>query len=248
MDGRKREIRQEMRRRRRALSPAQRTGAGRAIARYVTALRAFREAPSVIGYVAADNEVPTAAILAAAHAAGKRVYLPRLDGGVMSFAEYERGADLRPGALGIAEPVGAPLGERDVADTFVIVPLLAWDGSGSRVGRGGGHYDRAFAGATRPACLVGLGYSFQQHAALPRDEWDLRLDWVVSERGAVCCWRGDDSSPSGKEGAQADVVPSDGADRHRAGRRAGLGGGRTPAPTGRRASSSDPGDRRSGSL
>ena len=247
MDGTKREIRQEMRRRRRALSATQRTAMGRAVARHVAGLRCFRDAASVIGYVATDNEVPTEAILAAAQRAGKRVYLPRLNGGTMYFAEYECGADLRPGALGIPEPLGAQLEERDVADAFAVVPLLAWDASGSRVGRGGGHYDRAFGGATRPRCLVGLGYTFQQHVALPRDAWDLRLDWVVTERGALCCWRGGESSPSGKEGAQANVVSSNGADHHRARRRAGLGGGHTPAPAGRRAGSSDARDRRSSS-
>jgi 5-formyltetrahydrofolate cyclo-ligase len=248
MDGTKREIRQEMRRRRRALSAAQRSAMGRAVARHVVGLRGFRDAGRVIGYVATDNEVPTEPILAAAHRAGKKVYLPRVSEGTMYFAEYERGAGLRSGALGIPEPLGAQLEERDVADAFVVVPLLAWDSSGSRVGRGGGHYDRAFGGLTRPACLVGLGYTFQQRAALPRDAWDLQLDWVVTERGALRCWCGGESPPSGKEGAQANVVSSNLADRHRARRRAGLGGGHTPAPAGRRTGSRNPRDRRSGSC
>jgi 5-formyltetrahydrofolate cyclo-ligase len=247
MDGTKRVIRQEMRRRRLALSAAERAAAELAVARYVADLAAFRDHGALIAYVATDHEVPTGGLIAAAFAAGKRVYLPRLSGETMCFAEHRRGADLRPGAFGILEPIGDQLEERDVADTTAVVPLLAWDASGSRVGRGGGHYDRAFGGTTRPACLVGLGYTFQQCSALPQDPWDLRLDWVVTERGAVRCWRGGDSSPSRKEGVTRNDIPGDGGGHHRAGRRAGLGGRLSPASTSRRTSTSNPRDGRAGS-
>jgi 5-formyltetrahydrofolate cyclo-ligase len=200
MDGTKQAIRQEMRRRRRALSAVDLTAAGRAVAGHIEALDRFRAASSVIAYVACDHEVPTGALLAMAFAAGKRVYLPRLVGDTMSFAEHRHGERLQHGAHGIPEPHGDQIEACDVATAIAFVPLLAWDESGSRVGRGGGHYDRACAGSARPACLVGLGYTFQQWAALPREPWDLQFDWVVTERGAVHCWRGDDPSPFRKEG------------------------------------------------
>src|SRR5215470_17448273 len=206
MDGTKVTIRQEMRRRRRALSAEQRSMVEQAVAAQVVALDPFRQCRCVIAYIATDAEVPTGALIEAAFAAGKRVYLPRLVGETMHFAEHRRGADLRPGARGIPEPLGGELEERDELAAVACVPLLAWDDSGSRVGRGGGHYDRAFGGAIRPACLIGLGYAFQRCAALPRDPWDLQLDWVVSERGAVRCWRGDDRSPARKEDARNDDI------------------------------------------
>jgi 5-formyltetrahydrofolate cyclo-ligase len=230
MDGTKRAIRQEMRRRRRALAVADLSAAERAVVTHLGSVEAFHLSPTVLAYVATDHEVPTGELMEAAFAAGKRVYLPRLVGETMTFAEHRRRADLRPGAHGILEPLGDPLEERDMAASVAFVPLLAWDASGSRVGRGGGHYDRAFAGPARPRCLVGLGYSFQQCAALPRDPWDLRLDWVVSERGATCCWRGEDPSPSRKEGASHNGISGHGAGRRRAGRTAGLSGGLPPAP------------------
>ncbi|MGH7789647.1 MAG: 5-formyltetrahydrofolate cyclo-ligase [Candidatus Binatia bacterium] len=87
------------------------------------------------------------------------------------------------------------------------------------MGRGGGHYDRVFAGPIRPAGLIGLGYTFQQCAGLPRDAWDLRLDAVVTERGVVRCWRGGDSSPHRKEDTGRDGHTLDSTDRPRLGRR-----------------------------
>jgi 5-formyltetrahydrofolate cyclo-ligase len=246
MDGTKQVIRQEMRRRRRALSADALAAAGEAVARHVATLPAFAHCRTLLAYAAADCEVPTGRLIEAAFAAGKRVYLPRLAGGTMVFAEHRRGADLEPGSFGIAEPLGAELEEREVADSVAVLPLLAWDLSGSRVGRGGGHYDRAFAGPTRPQCLVGLGYTFQQCRLIPRDRWDLHLNWVVTERGAVRCWDGGDPPPSRKEGAQHNDIPDNGARNRRSGRSAGLAGGLLPAPTSSGTSSGNPRNRRAG--
>jgi 5-formyltetrahydrofolate cyclo-ligase len=232
MDGRKRTIRQEMRRRRRALSAHDRHSAGSAVAELATELAAFRAAPVVLLYAATDHEVPTDALVDAARRAGKRVFLPRLRGHALSFAEYREGESLVRGTLGIPEPVGIALEPSAAATAIAFVPLLAWDAAGSRVGRGGGHYDRAFSGAARPVCVVGLGYAFQQQAQLPRDPWDLRLDWVVTERGVVRCGNGHESSQSRKEGARQDGIPGHRGDRRRSRRCAGLGGGFSPPPTG----------------
>jgi 5-formyltetrahydrofolate cyclo-ligase len=232
MDGTKRAIRQEMRRRRRALSVAVLSTAEEAVTAHVRALELYRAANIVLAYVATDNEVPTGVLIETAFADGKRVYLPRLVGNDMIFAEHQRGADLRPGAYGIPEPLGSSIGARAVVDAVALIPLLAFDASGSRVGRGGGHYDRTFAGSARPACLVGLGYSFQQYAALPREPWDLRLDWAVSERGAMRCWSGEDPSPSRKEGASHnDRLHSHGGGHRRAGHWVGLADRLPPSPT-----------------
>jgi 5-formyltetrahydrofolate cyclo-ligase len=232
MDGTKRLIRQEMRRRRRTLTAVELDAAERMVAASAAQLEEFRTASVILAYAATDHEVPCGALIEAAFAQSKRVFLPRLRGDRMSFAEYRRGTELRPGAMGIPEPLGDQLEVSAVAGALAFVPLVAWDATGSRVGRGGGHYDRAFTGPTRPQCLVGLGYTFQQHAALPRDPWDLRLDWVITEREAVRCRHGDDSSHMRREGAQNNGIPDDGVDRRRAGSPAGLGDRLPSTPTG----------------
>lgn len=225
MDETKTAIRHAMRRRRRALSPTDVAAAGAAVAAAVLALDAVRAAPALLAYVDADNEVPTGALIASALAAGGRVFLPRFDGGTMSFAEHRLGDALRPGAFGIPEPQGDP-GEPGLLETAVaVLPLLAWDDAGGRIGRGGGHYDRAFAGPARPHRLIGLAYAFQRLPRVPRDPWDLRLDCVVDEHGAVRCWTGDQRSPNRKEGENDHGISGDDhrqpGDRGRAGGPAG---------------------------
>ena len=96
---------------------------------------------------------------------------------------YPQDAMLVPDALGILAP-------EDRAEArlpghrldLVIVPLVAWDNGGHRLGMGGGFYDRTFAQSPRPP-LWGLAYDGQRVAALPRAPWDVALDAVVTESG-----------------------------------------------------------------
>ena len=234
MDGTKQAIRQEMRRRRRALSAADAAAAERAVAGHVEALAAFR---------AADcgdrvRRRPTtrcrpAPCIEAAFAAGKRVYLPRLVGETMSFAEHRRGADLRPGAFGIPEPLGDQLEERDVAATVAFVPLLAWD-------------DIRVAGGTRrrplrprlcrsgPARVPGrprIHLPAVRRAAARSVGPPARLGGHGARRGALLA-RGRSVPVRERRAHSAMDISGDGAGHHRAGRRAGLAGGLPPAPTG----------------
>lgn len=228
MDESKAAIRQAMRRQRRALAAADIDAAGAAATALVLALPDYRSAPLLIAYVDTDNEVPTGPLIAAALNAGKRVYLPRCVGETMDFAEHRLGVALRRGGFGLPEPTGAVLEADALRAACAVVPVVAWDRSGWRIGRGGGHYDRAFAGPHRPACLVGLAYAFQQIDQVPADPWDVRLDRVITERGAVDCRSGDDASPHSKEGARDNGL--DDPDRDRGARRPAGGGHRLVAP------------------
>jgi 5-formyltetrahydrofolate cyclo-ligase len=212
MDDSKPAIRHAMRRRRRALSPNDVAAAGAATSAAVLALDVWHRAPLLLAYLDTDHEIPTGALIASAHAAGKRVYLPRLVDGVMHFAEHHLGDALRPGPFGLREPTGDPLAPARLAEAIAVLPLVAWDDAGGRLGRGGGHYDRALAGSNRPLCLVGLAYAFQQHPRLPRDPWDVRLDLVVTDDGRCHRWTGEPGSPLSKEGEHHDGIPGD-ADR-----------------------------------
>jgi len=96
----------------------------------------------------------------------------------------------RPGEPLVAGPHGtrAPSGEAAaVVPGLMLVPLLAFDGAGRRLGYGGGYYDRTLEAlrAKNTKCLaVGLAFAAQEAAELPEDEGDQRLDWIVTERGA----------------------------------------------------------------
>lgn len=185
-----------MRLRRRALAPGRQRRAARLLAQRVTRRPWYIRARGIAAYVAADGEIDPAALIARAFKDGKRVYLPQLlPGNRLAFCEYRAGARLHRNRFGIPEPVGtrrAALEELDV----VLMPLVAFDRRGNRLGMGGGFYDRTFAallqrgrvGATAPR-LVGLAHGFQQVAGLAEQAWDVPLHGVVTERGWLAAAR-----------------------------------------------------------
>ena len=126
-------------------------------------------------YNSFGDEADTHKITAQLLAMGKSVYLPRVEGKNIVAVPY--GA-LKKGAYGIEEPTGEPyFGRIDVA----VVPLLAINSRGYRLGYGGGYYDR-FLKQT-DILKVGLGYFFQLTDEFTEDEWDEPLDSFVCERG-----------------------------------------------------------------
>jgi 5-formyltetrahydrofolate cyclo-ligase len=187
MDEAKTLIRREMRSRRRQLAPAVVASAGEAVRQQVLDLEEYRRAEVVLAYISDENEVPAAEVVSLALAGGRQVFLPRMDGERITFARYGPEWPLRPGRFGIPEPSGPLLQLREDKSIVVLVPLVAWDARGARLGRGRGYYDRALTEIGPAACRVGLGYLFQQCTSLPTDPWDVFLHYVVTERGTVRC-------------------------------------------------------------
>ncbi|HET9597876.1 MAG TPA: 5-formyltetrahydrofolate cyclo-ligase [Anaeromyxobacteraceae bacterium] len=171
---------------RRALSEADRARASDAIAARLVALEAFRSARAVGLYAPLGAEVDTAAIARAAEAAGKRVAWPRLapSDRAMAFALCPPDA-LRPGPARALEPPAAapacPIAEVDL----VVVPGVAFDAEGRRLGRGRGHYDATLRSLRPGAACVGLAFEAQLVPALPEEPHDARVDAVVTEARIV---------------------------------------------------------------
>ena len=93
---------------------------------------------------------------------------------------WEQGASLYESGFGTLAPSElAPRAEPDI----VIMPLLGFDGSGTRLGYGGGYYDRTLAAMTRKPRLVGLAFAAQELEHIPREPHDVPLDAVVTEAG-----------------------------------------------------------------
>jgi 5-formyltetrahydrofolate cyclo-ligase len=155
----------------------------RARTRAVTALAGAR---ACIAYVAHENEVPTAGILADAVSGGLSVYLPAGDGGLVALGtdrQWARG----PG--GVVELVGPHVATVE-NPCIALVPLVAWNPAGVRLGRGAGYYDRLFVTLPKGIVRVGLAYEFQEISDLPRDPWDVPVDFVITERRTVRCGAG----------------------------------------------------------
>lgn len=176
-------LRLQMRARRRALAPFRRRLANQAITRRIAALAAFRHARNVALYWPADGEPDIRALAKLAWRHHKQVLLPVVAlRGTMHFVAWAPGAKLRRNRYGIPEPA---VRRRRTAATridLVVMPLVAFDARGNRLGMGGGYYDRALARRGRQTTLLGAAFSFQQAPAVPAQPWDIPLDIIVTER------------------------------------------------------------------
>ncbi|HET8733869.1 MAG TPA: 5-formyltetrahydrofolate cyclo-ligase [Anaeromyxobacteraceae bacterium] len=175
-------LRERMRAARSALDPAVRASASRAIAARVAVLPAWTAARTVALYAAMGAEVETAELARLAEADGKRVAWPRLAGAerAMEFAIASPG-DLVPGPAKAPEPPpGSPVVSPAEID-LILVPGLAFDEAGGRLGRGRGHYDATLAGMRPGAARVGIAFECQVVERVPSEPHDVALDAVVTE-------------------------------------------------------------------
>jgi len=185
-------LRAELRARRRALPPHERTSASRQFARILRRSNLLRPGRHIAVYVAHDCEADPSAIVELARRNGCKLYLPAIADyrrRRMEFRSYERATRLRANRYGIAEPATNNSTRSAVRRLdLVLVPLVAVDASGTRMGTGAGFYDRCLqhlrAGRRwRRPKLVGLGYEFQRVDHLAARAWDVPLDALLTEKG-----------------------------------------------------------------
>lgn len=176
----KKRLRSEMLARRHALAPRSVSSLGEAVRLRLASTPEYAAARTVALYWAVDNEVPTAAIVADALAAGKSVCLPRVNGRSLSFHRVLDTATLRPGSYGVPEPPddGQPLRACDF--DLVVVPGVAFDMRGARLGYGMGYYDRWLAGVSAP--VAALAYDFQVVEEMETDGHDVPVTVIVTDR------------------------------------------------------------------
>ena len=173
----KKEIRRLVKERLLGLSEQEIDRRGERIAEKVLALPAYREAKSVFVYLSTDREAPTRPIIARALAEGKKVLLPRVEGEDMALVPYSGGETMLVSGLGILEPLGEKWnGTPDLA----LIPLVAFDRSRNRLGRGKGYYDCFLA--TYGGTSVALAFSEQECATVPVEPFDRRPDRIVTEK------------------------------------------------------------------
>jgi len=183
----KRRLRVELRRRRLATAALAARGAASALCRNFIAAIQPPGAGVVAGYWPIGAEIDPRPLLVALHRRGFRLALPAVvaPAAPLAFRAWRPGDRLEQGPIGTRQP--APDRLMLVPDV-IVVPLLAFDRRGFRLGYGGGFYDRTLALARRRgAVAVGVGYAAQEVAALPTEPFDQRLDWVISEATVMRC-------------------------------------------------------------
>ena len=144
-------------------------------------LSELRAAETVSLYMSRRGEFPTELIFDELTPGVARVVLPRIEQNRIHLHVVRSHSDLSPGYGGISEPdPGLPSVAPEEVDLFV-VPGLCFDRHGARLGRGGGHFDRLLGAAGTRALRIGLCYQSQIVERVPVEDWDQRMDLLVTE-------------------------------------------------------------------
>ncbi len=177
-------LRRQMRARRAALDEDAQSRAAQEAARRILALPAYREAKVVLAYAAARGELSLAPVIADVLSGGRMLALPRCEGpGRMTARRVRAMGELSPGAFGLPEPGEGSevILPQDVG--LVLVPGIAFDRAGGRIGQGGGYYDRFLPG-TR-AVRVGVCHDFALIDDVQARAHDARMDAVVTPQETI---------------------------------------------------------------
>ena len=181
----KAQLRTQQRRVRAALPKSKRRVAALRAAQHALRSPRLRRARDVAVYLAVGSELDTAALITALRRAGKMLWVPFIErgkSGRMRMTPLPPVTTLRPGPFRIPQPTRVVhRSMRGVA--MLLLPLIAYDARGTRLGSGAGYYDRwLHAHAPRPFCL-GYALACQEVAELPNEPWDQRLDAICTEHG-----------------------------------------------------------------
>jgi len=152
-------------------------------------LREFKQACSLVLYFGIKNEVRTEGIFRKSKDLGKKIYFPCIIGRGLEFRRVEDLSELKPGKFSIPAP-GPNSEEIGVEDAdLLVLPGVAFDRTGYRIGYGGGYYDRALSKRDGKGVSVGLAYDFQVLDEIPREKGDRGVDVVVTESRIIFCER-----------------------------------------------------------
>lgn len=170
-------LRKEIREKKRAMTPAQIEEASRNLTQQFFATSYYREAKTLYGYLPYNQEVRTEPILLQALKDGKKVAVPKVYGDTMRFLYIEDFSKIEKGYAGIPEPIAdEPVAQDEMA--LVLMPGLAFDKEGHRIGYGGGFYDK-FLWEEPNHPTVALCYAFQMLPSLETEEFDVPVDLVL---------------------------------------------------------------------
>ncbi len=182
----KRGLRDQARSKRRAAAAAAGNEAGERLRQSFLSALSLPPAQVVAGYWPMPEEIDVRPLMTYLHLSGHVLVLPVVvgRGQPLIFRRWRPSMALDAGVYGIPVP-GAE--EPEATPGVLLVPLLAFDGEGRRLGYGAGYYDRTLAALRRAGDILAIGaaYAVQRMDSLPEEASDQRLDWVVTEEGAI---------------------------------------------------------------
>lgn len=181
----KKQMRELLRQRRRIMTKDEVLAQSTRVLELLEQLPAFQSAQSVLIYYPTHNEVDLLPLIKK-YKRQKTFLFPVVRGRAMQACPYEGNAKMHRGKYNIPEPTTEPFdGDIDL----ILVPGVAFDEKGNRLGQGGGYYDRFLARGNKNATLVGVAYDFQMVDQVPASRRDKRMHYVVYSGKLVCCAR-----------------------------------------------------------
>ena len=173
----KQELRRSIRERKRAMTEEEIVSRSEKLAELFLSSEAYRNAKTIYGYLPYNQEVRTVPMLEQAMKDGKRVAVPKCYGDEMKFLFMDDLSKVEKGYAGIPEPIAdEPVADDETA--LVLMPGLAFDPQGHRIGYGGGFYDKFLAQEPNHPTLA-LCYEFQMLEHLETEEFDIPVDTVL---------------------------------------------------------------------
>jgi len=176
----KREIRRKIKNLRMMLSEAEKEAAAADVFGKLERTASFMMAEKICMYNSLPDELTTKSFLRKWHGK-KKFFLPRVNGVNLDILPYNPSA-VSIGAFDIEEPIGDDIINPDELD-LIIVPAVAYDRNGNRLGRGKGFYDRLLA--TTKASTIGVAYDFQLFDELPKEEHDIPVHMVITQTSVI---------------------------------------------------------------
>ena len=173
----KKELRSYIRQRKREMTEAQIEAASLRLGELFLKTEQYRDAQTIYGYLPYNQEVRTVPMLERALADGKQVAVPKVCGEDMKFIYLTDLNQVEKGYAGIPEPIADEPVAND-PNALVLMPGLAFDKEGHRIGYGGGFYDK-FLAAEPEHPTVALCYDFQMVDQIPTDDYDIPVDCVL---------------------------------------------------------------------
>lgn len=195
IQARKQALRQRIIAARDELTPSLQARLSRQIVRQLCGLAAYQAAHTVLGYLNFGSELHSELWVRQALLDGKQVLLPRVNKAnkhLELFIVGDLEHDVAAGAWGIREPLLErcehfnALGKLD----FILLPGVAFDVQGGRLGYGGGFYDKLRGSLPHRPALVAGAFALQVVTDIPQERTDRRIDWLVTENETICCTLG----------------------------------------------------------
>ena len=179
-------LRQELRKRRQALSKAQQAKAAKGLCDAFTKHLKLIDDQHIALYLANDGEIDPVYVQKYLWQINKKCYLPVISKNnkhEMTFIHYGPDTQLEPNRFGILEPVFDRANEMAIERLdAVFLPLTGFDLFGGRLGMGGGFYDRAFSNNQTKAKLIGFAHECQKVEKIPLEKWDVSIDGVLTDK------------------------------------------------------------------